>query len=306
MKSVPFGPLDPGLYREIVRRALAEDLGWGDVTTEATVTADQRARGIILAKSACVIAGIDVAIETFRQLDPAVVITVLRADGDRCAPGDVVADIRGAAAQMLTAERTALNLMQRMSGIASLTRRFVDAAGGRITILDTRKTTPTLRVLEKYAVRAGGATNHRAGLDDGILIKDNHIRLAGGVGEAVRRMRAAGQEMPIEVEAQSLEQVDAAIDAHADIILLDNLSTADVKEAVRRINGRAKTEISGGVTLDRIPELALTGADYVSIGALTHSAPAADLSFELEPDATPGPPDAATARTRRAPGIPDV
>jgi nicotinate-nucleotide pyrophosphorylase (carboxylating) len=285
MKNVPFEPLEPGLYREIVRRALAEDLGWGDVTTEATVRAELRARGIIIAKSPCVIAGIDVATETFRQLDPALSVKVLRSDGDRCSPGDVVAEIRGAAAQMLTAERTALNLMQRMSGIATLTRRFVDAAAGRITILDTRKTTPTLRVLEKYAVRAGGGTNHRAGLDDGILIKDNHIRLAGGVVEAVRRMRAAGQEMPIEVEAQSLDQVDAAVEAQADIILLDNMSPPDLREAVRRIAGRAKTEISGGVTLERVPELAQTGADYVSVGALTHSAPAADLSFELEPDA---------------------
>ena len=285
MKSVPFEPLEPGLYREIVRRALAEDLGWGDVTTEATVGAELRARGIILAKSPCVIAGIEVATETFRQLDPAVAVTVLRRDGERCSPGDVIAEVHGAAAQMLTAERTALNLLQRMSGIATLTRRFVDAAAGRITILDTRKTTPTLRVLEKYAVRAGGGANHRAGLDDGILIKDNHIRLAGGVAEAVQRMRGAGQQMPIEVEAQSLEQVDAAVAAHADIILLDNLTTADIKEAVHRIAGRAKTEVSGGVTLDRIPELAATGADYVSVGALTHSAAAVDLSFELEPDA---------------------
>src|SRR6185436_5649499 len=255
MRSVPFAPLDPGLYREIVRRALAEDLGWGDVTTEATVDPELRARGIILAKSPCVVAGMDVAIETFRQLDPAVAVTVLRSDGDRCAPGDVVAELRGAAAQMLTAERTALNLMQRMTGIATLTRRFVDAAGGRITILDTRKTTPTLRVLEKYAVRAGGATNHRGGLDDGILIKDNHIRLGGGVAAVVGKMKAARQEMPVEVEAQSLEQVDDAIRAGADIILLDNMSTADMTEAVRRCRGRAKTEISGGVTLQRMGEL---------------------------------------------------
>ena len=284
MKTVPFEPLDPGLYREIVRRALAEDLGWGDVTTEATVDGAQRARGIILAKSPCVVAGVDVASEAFRQLDPAVTLTVRRHDGERCDPGDVIADVRGAAASMLTAERTALNLMQRMTGIATLTRRFVDATGGRIVVLDTRKTTPTLRALEKYAVRAGGGTNHRAGLDDGILIKDNHIRLAGGVAEAVRRMRTAGQEMPIEIEAQSLEQVDEALAAAADVILLDNLTTAQITEAVRRIAGRAKVEISGGVTLDRIPELATTGADYVSVGALTHSAPAADLSFELEPD----------------------
>ena len=285
MRSVPFAPLDPGLYREIVRRALAEDLGWGDVTTEATVAAGLKARGVVLAKSPCVIAGVDVAAEAFRQLDPAVVFTVRKGDGSSCSPGDVVAEVSGSAASMLTAERTALNLMQRMTGIATMTRRYVDATGGHITILDTRKTTPTLRALEKYAVRAGGGTNHRAGLDDGILIKDNHIRLAGGLAEAVRRMKAADQEMPIEVEAQSLDQVDEAIQSGADVILLDNLTTDQIKDALARIAGRAKVEISGGVTLGRIPELAKTGADYVSVGALTHSAPAADLSFELEPDA---------------------
>jgi nicotinate-nucleotide pyrophosphorylase (carboxylating) len=170
-----------------------------------------------------------------------------------------------------------------LSGIATLTRRFVEASGGRITILDTRKTTPLLRALEKYAVRAGGGVNHRSGLDDGILIKDNHVRLAGSVAAAVTRMRKANREMPTEVEAQTLDQVDEALDAGADIILLDNLSTSDIVAAVRRCRGRAKTEISGGVTLQRLPELAVTGADYVSIGALTHSAPAADLSFEIEP-----------------------
>jgi nicotinate-nucleotide pyrophosphorylase (carboxylating) len=284
MKQVPFEPLDPGLYREIVRRALAEDLGWGDVTTDATVPPSLRARGVILAKSPCVVAGVDVAAETFRQLDPSVVFTVLKNDGTACEPGEIIADVRGSAASMLTAERTALNLMQRMTGIATMTHRFVQAAKGGITILDTRKTTPTLRALEKYAVRAGGGTNHRGGLDDGVLIKDNHIRLAGGLEEAVRRMKAADPQMAIEVEAQSLEQVDQAIQSGADIILLDNLSTNQMKDALARIAGRAKVEISGGVTLDRIPELAATGADYVSVGALTHSAAAADLSFELEPD----------------------
>jgi nicotinate-nucleotide pyrophosphorylase (carboxylating) len=284
MKSVAVEPLDPGLYREIVRRALAEDLGRGDVTTEATVKSEQRARGILLAKVPCVIAGLDVALEVFRQVDPAVTFQTARTDGGHCVPGDVLATLTGSAASLLTAERTALNFLQRLSGIATLTRAFVDAAAGRITILDTRKTTPTLRLLEKYAVRAGGGLNHRGGLDDGILIKDNHVRLAGGVSEAVRRTRAAGREMPIEVEAQSLDQVDDAVAAGADIVLLDNLSTAEITEAVRRIGGRAKTEISGGVTLARLPELAATGADYVSVGALTHSAPAVDLSFELEPD----------------------
>ena len=285
MKSEPFAPLDAGLYREAVRRALAEDLGWGDVTTEATVDTALRARGVILAKSECVIAGLDVAAEAFRQLDPAAVFTVRKPDGARCQPGDIVAEVRGAAGAMLTAERTALNFLQRLSGIATMTRRFVDAAAGRIIVLDTRKTTPTLRALEKYAVRAGGGTNHRGGLDDGILIKDNHIRLAGGVDAAMNRMKGAHQDMPIEIEAQSLEQVDAAIAARADIILLDNLSIEDAREAVRRIAGRAKVELSGGVTLERIPALAATGADSVTVGGLTHSAPAADLSFELEPDA---------------------
>lgn len=284
MKTIPFQPLDPALYREIVRRALAEDLGWGDVTTEATVPADLRARGIILVKSPCVVAGLDVAAEAFLQLDPGCAFERKRKDGDRCAPGDVVAELRGQAAAMLTAERTALNFLQRLSGVATLTRTFVDAANGAITILDTRKTTPTLRALEKYAVRAGAGTNHRGGLDDGVLIKDNHVRLAGGVREAVKRMKDADPEMPIEVEAQSLEQIDEALEAGADIILFDNLPVDAVREGVRRVGGRAKIELSGGVTLERIPELAKTGATYVSVGALTHSAPAADLSFELEPE----------------------
>jgi len=283
MKTVPFQALDPALYRETVRRALAEDLGWGDVTTEGTIDANQKGRGVIVCKCECVIAGLDVASEAFRQLDPGVAVTVHKSDGTLCATGTEVAEYSGAAAALLTAERTALNFIQRLSGIATLTRRFVEAADGRITILDTRKTTPLLRALEKYAVRAGGAVNHRGGLDVGILIKDNHIRIAGGVEKAVKRMRAANREMPTEVEAQTVEQVDAALDAGADIILLDNLSTPEIIEAVRRCRGRAKTEISGGVTLQRLPELAATGADYVSIGALTHSAPAADLSFEIEP-----------------------
>jgi nicotinate-nucleotide pyrophosphorylase (carboxylating) len=283
VKPVPFEPLDPGVYRELVRRALAEDFGWGDVTTEGVIPRDMRARGVILAKASCVVAGLDVASEAFRQLDPGLAVTTKYRDSDRVDAGTVVAEYSGTAAALLTAERTALNFMQRLSGIATLTRRFVDAAAGRIIVLDTRKTTPLMRALEKYAVRAGGGTNHRSGLDDGILIKDNHIRLGEGVVAAVTRMKKANREMPTEVEAQSLQQVDQALEAGADIVLLDNLSTPDIVEAVRRCRGRAKTEISGGVTLARMPELAATGADYVSIGALTHSAPAVDLSFELEP-----------------------
>jgi nicotinate-nucleotide pyrophosphorylase (carboxylating) len=284
MRTVPFQALDPALYREVVRRALAEDLGWGDVTTEATVPPDLRARGIILAKSRCVVAGLDVAAEAFSQLDPGCTFERRHKDSDRCEAGAVVAELHGRAAAMLTAERTALNFVQRLSGIATLTRSFVDAANGAITILDTRKTTPTLRPLEKYAVRAGGGTNHRAGLDSGILIKDIHIRLAGGVQNAVERVKATDPEMPIEIEAQSLEQIDDAIAAGVNIILFDNMATDVIREGVKRVAGRAQIEISGGITLARIPELATTGANYVSVGALTHSAPAADLSFELEPE----------------------
>ena len=283
MRAVPFEPLDPGMYRELVRRALAEDFGWGDVTTEAVIGRDQKAHAVILAKSPCVLAGLDIASEAFRQLDPSVTVVTHFKDSDRCEPGTVVAEYRGHAAGLLTAERTALNFLQRLCGIATLTRKFVEAADGRITVLDTRKTTPLLRALEKYAVRAGGAVNHRSGLDEGILIKDNHVRLAGGVVNAVTRMRKANREMPTEVEAQTLGQVDEALRAGAEIILLDNLSTPDIIEAVKRCRGLAKTEISGGVSLGRMPELAATGADFVSVGALTHSAPAADLSFEIEP-----------------------
>jgi len=275
--------LDPSLYRDLVRRALEEDIRDGDVTTEATVAPALRARGVFLAKADCVIAGIDVSLEAFRQLEVGVRADVLVGDGSACRAGDHIAEIVGAARTLLVGERTALNFLQRLSGVATRTRRFVEAAGGGIVILDTRKTTPTLRLLEKYAVRCGGATNHRAGLFDAILIKDNHIRLAGGVSAAVARARAHRPEMPVEIEAERLDQVDAALAAGAATILVDNMSTADIREAVARAHGRARIEISGGVTLDRIPELAATGADFVSVGALTHSAPAIDISFEIEP-----------------------
>ena len=275
-------PLDPAAYRDLVVRALAEDLGRGDVTTAATVPDTVVARGVILAKSPCVVAGLAVAAEVFARRDPDARFTGRRADGDWCEPGEIVAEVVGRAARLLEAERTALNFLQRLSGIATLARRHVDAAAGRLVVLDTRKTTPTLRALEKYAVRAGGATNHRMGLDAAVLVKENHARLAGGIGAAVARLRAAGTGLPIEVEAQSLAEVDLALTAGADTVLLDNLTLDEVREAVGRCRGRARTEISGGVTLERIPALAATGADSVSVGALTHSAPAADLSFELE------------------------
>lgn len=276
-------PLDPTLYRDIVRRALEEDVRHGDITTDASVSADQRARGVFIVKADCVLAGLDVAIEAFRQLEPRLDTTIRKHDGEVCQAGEAIAEIVGPARALLVAERTALNFLQRLSGIATSARRFVDASGGRITILDTRKTTPTLRALEKHAVRAGGATNHRVGLFDAILIKDNHIRLAGGVKPAVERTRAHRPGMPVEIEAQSLAQVAEALAVRAETILVDNMTTADIREAVAMARGLAKVEISGGVTLKRIPELAATGADYVSVGALTHSAPAIDISFEIEP-----------------------
>ena len=275
--------LPPEDYRDLVRRALAEDVGGGDVTTDATVPSTQRARGVFLVKSPCVLAGVDVAVETFRQIEPGISVAFSRTDGDACRQGEEIGEVVGLARTLLVAERTALNFMQRLSGIATRARAFVDASGGRITILDTRKTTPTLRVLEKHAVAAGGASNHRFGLYDAILIKDNHVRLAGGVAAAVARCRASHPDLRLEVEAQSLAEFDEALAAGADIILVDNMSLGDVREAVRRADGRTKIEISGGVTLDRIPELASTGADFVSAGALTHSAPAVDISFEIEP-----------------------
>ncbi|HUF25214.1 MAG TPA: carboxylating nicotinate-nucleotide diphosphorylase [Vicinamibacterales bacterium] len=282
MKTVPFAPLDPALYRETVRRALAEDLGWGDLTTDSVIGEKQRARGVLIAKSRLVVAGLDIAAEAFMQLDPGAKVARTLQDSDTAEPGGVIADVSGYAGPLLTAERTALNFLQQLSGMATLTRRFVDAAAGRVTVLDTRKTPPTLRALAKYAVRCGGGTNHRSGLDDGLMIKDNHIRLSNGIREAVLALREAGHDMPIEVEAQSLAQVDEALAAGVDLLMIDNMTLDDMREAIRRARGRAKVEISGGVTLERIDELAGLGAEYVSVGALTHSAPAADISFEIE------------------------
>ena len=287
MKSTHRGPgeggLTPEVYRDLVRQALTEDRGRGDATSAATIAADQRARGTILAKSDLVVAAIDVAAETFRQVDSSTVFEVRWGDGSRVERGEVVALVHGRARALLEAERTALNFLQRLCGIATLTSKFVDAAANRITILDTRKTTPGFRALEKYAVRCGGGTNHRLRLDDGILIKDNHKRLAGGVRNAAEQALRNAQGLPVEVEVENLAELDEALAAGVPRILLDNFTTYDIRQAVTRVAGRAQIEISGGVTLERIPELATTGADFVSIGALTHSAPSADLSFELEP-----------------------
>lgn len=278
-------PLHPAEYAPLVRAALAEDVGPGDRTTAATVPAEATGTGQLLAKADLVVAGLDVARAVFEEVAGRASLTfdVHRPDGSVCRPGDLIAHVRGQAAALLTAERTALNFLQRLSGTATLTRRYVQAAEGRITVLDTRKTTPMLRVLEKYAVRVGGGTNHRVGLFDQVLIKDNHIRLAGGIAAAIASSRRQAPGVAIEVEAQSLAQVGEAVEAGADIVLLDNLSLEEIHDAVRAIAGRARVEISGGVTLDRIPALAATGADFVSVGALTHSAPAADISLEIEP-----------------------
>lgn len=275
-------PLDLAAYLSLVRRALAEDVGAGDITTRAIVPSNLAAAGTIVAKESCVLSGLPVAQAVFDEVDPAVTWRAERQDGDRCEAGTVVARLRGPAASLLTAERTALNFLQHLSGIATLTREFVDAAEGRLTILDTRKTVPTLRALAKYAVRCGGGTNHRFGLHDGILIKDNHIRIAGSIADAVQRARAAESGRLIEVEAETVDQIDEALAAGADVVMLDNFADDAVAAAICRIAGRARVELSGSMTLDRVRRLATSGADSISVGVLTHSARAVDLSLDLE------------------------
>lgn len=276
------GPLDPVLVDEIVRRALAEDLGdAGDITTDALVPADAHARGVLVAREDCVVAGLPVFAAVFAALDPGVKVSSVVDDGGGVRAGDVVSEVDGPARAILAGERTALNFLQRLSGIATLTRRFVDRAPG-VELRDTRKTTPGLRALEKYAVRVGGGTNHRMGLYDRVLIKDNHVAAAGGVRAAIERVRASRPSLPVEVECETLPQVHEAVEAGADEILLDNMEPETLREAVRIAAGRARTEASGGVTLDTASAIAATGVDAISAGALTHSAPAIDFSLELE------------------------
>ena len=274
--------MEPAVYRKLVQRALKEDLGTGDITSEAVVETTSWAKGRILSRSTCILAGLEVVTEVFRQVDSRIKLTCQRSDGDSCVAGEVVVNLSGAARSILAGERTALNFLQRLSGIATLTRAFVDASAGVLTVLDTRKTTPTLRRLEKYAVRVGGGSNHRFALDDGVLIKDNHIVLAGGVAAALDLVRGAKLDKSIEVEVDTVEEADDALEAGAGRLLVDNMTDADVREVVLRSRGRAEIEISGGVTLKRMPGLVATGADYVSVGALTHSAPSVDFSLELE------------------------
>ena len=267
---------------ELVARALAEDVGDGDVTTAATVPPGARARAVITQKAPGVVFGLDAAEATFRALDPAAAIRRLVEEGMWRDAGPVLS-VEGSARALLTAERTALNFLQRLSGVATLSARCVRAiAGSGAQVLDTRKTTPGLRELEKAAVAAGGAANHRAGLYDAILIKENHAALAGGVGAAVRAARAHAPGLEIEVECRSLDEVDEALGAGAPRILLDNMDLDGLRAAVAHVDGRASLEASGGLTLETIRDVAGTGVQFVSVGALTHSAPALDLSLILE------------------------
>jgi nicotinate-nucleotide pyrophosphorylase (carboxylating) len=275
--------LPDALIRDIVARALAEDTGPGDLTTRATVDAGRTARGEVIAKEDGVIAGLGVAVATFRAVDPGLRFLAFVSDGERVGPGKAVARVAGSAQAILTAERTALNFLQRMSGVATLTSRYVAAVAATGTqIVDTRKTAPGLRALDKYAVRMGGGRNHRFGLYDGVLIKDNHIAAAGGITKAITLARRAIPHLvKIEVEVTNQAELEQALAAQAEVVMLDNMTPKEAAAAVRFIAGRALVEISGNVTLHNIEDYVECGADFISVGALTHSAPALDLSLEI-------------------------
>jgi nicotinate-nucleotide pyrophosphorylase (carboxylating) len=282
--------LDVSAFDDLLRSFLAEDLGSGDITTDIIVSATQRARGEVIAKASLVLAGIDLFSEVFRLLDSTTEVEVCRHDGEELEPGQIPAHVRASARTLLTGERLALNLLQRLSGVATLTQRFVRAVVGTgAEILDTRKTTPGLRTLEKYAVRVGGGRNHRKDLTEAVLIKENHIRLAGGVPAALRAVQPAKNRASwIEIEVTNLEELRAALVHAPDVILLDNMNPALVRQAVEQVKahdpaGKIRTEASGGITLGNVREFADAGVDWISVGALTHSAPAVDLSFEVEP-----------------------
>jgi nicotinate-nucleotide pyrophosphorylase (carboxylating) len=281
---IRFDPPSVGELERVARDALAEDVGAGDVTTDGTIEPGATCRAELLLKEPGVVCGLGAAEAIFRALHPDIRLHALVADGDRFddAP-TTLAMVEGPAGSILTGERTALNLVARLSGIATLARRFADAVEGTgAVVLDTRKTTPGLRALEKYAVRCGGAQNHRLGLDDGILIKDNHLRLAGGIQSAVERIRRAGARgLPIEVEAETLDDVSEALAAEVDRILLDNMPLATMAQAVALVAGRAQLEVSGGVSLATVRTIAETGVDYISVGALTHSVRSLDVSLEV-------------------------
>jgi nicotinate-nucleotide pyrophosphorylase (carboxylating) len=276
--------LDMLLVDDIILRALKEDMPMGDLTTDSTVSENEICSANLIAKEDGVIAGLDVFGRTFTMLDPQIYIERYIEEGEFVKTGARIMHISGRARAMLKAERTALNLLQRMSGIATATKKFADVlAGTSSKIVDTRKTAPGLRYLDKYAVRAGGGTNHRFCLSDGVLIKDNHIKAAGGIAPAVKRARASvPHTIRIEVETESLEQVKEALEAGSDIIMLDNMNPETMKEAVKYINGRALTEASGNITVEKAEMIAKTGVDLISSGSLTHSVKAMDISLRFE------------------------
>jgi nicotinate-nucleotide pyrophosphorylase (carboxylating) len=286
-------PLYPLLYEDLVRRALAEDLGRaGDLTSDAVVPAEARAEAVLVARAPGRLAGLPVALAAFRILDPSLALAARAADGEDMAAGAVLATVRGAARSILSAERTALNFLGHLSGIATATRDLVaavaPAAAQGARVVCTRKTTPGLRALEKYAVRAGGGGNHRFGLDDAVLIKDNHRALAGGLRPAVERARrGAGHLVKIEVEVDSLAELDEALALGVDVVLLDNMPLDVLAEAVRRARGRALTEASGGIRPATAAAIAATGVDLLSVGWLTHSAPALDVALDVLPGGVP-------------------
>ena len=268
--------------RAFVQQTLAEDLGkGGDVTSAATIPADARFTAEMNCRQAIVLAGLEIAAEFFRALDADVKIDLLTKDGDRLVHGTTVMRLSGDARAMLAAERSALNTLQHLCGIATMTRQYADAiAGTGATLLDTRKTIPGLRVLEKYAARMGGAQNHRIRLDDGVLIKDNHVAVCGGVAEAVRRAKAANTGLQVQVEVDRIDQIEPALEAGADRLLLDNMDPAMLREAVKLVAGRVPLEASGGITLETIRFIGETGIDFVSVGRITQSAPAVDIGLD--------------------------
>jgi nicotinate-nucleotide pyrophosphorylase (carboxylating) len=274
-------PQDFDLH-DFVQRTLAEDLGkGGDVTSKATIDADARFTAEMNCRQAVVLAGLEIAAEFFRALDSDMKIDLLAKDGERVVHGTTVMRLSGNARAMLTAERSALNTLQHLCGIATLTRQYVDAiAGTRAVLIDTRKTIPGLRVLEKYGVRMGGAQNHRMRLDDGVLIKDNHVAACGGVTEAVRRAKAANTGLQLQIEVDRIEQIEPALEAGADRLLLDNMDPAMLREAVKLVAGRVPLEASGGVTLETIRFIAETGVNFISVGRITQSAPAVDIGLD--------------------------
>ena len=278
-------PLAPNDYLPLVMAALAEDIGGGDATTLTLVPEDSVATAVMTAREPLVMAGVDLALAAFEQVDERVEFNIEVLDGQEGGFGQALLRVQGPTRALLTAERTALNFVQRLAGVATLTAQFVEKiVGTQAQILDTRKTTPGWRVLEKYAVACGGGTNHRVGLYDQLMIKDNHLAVVGGdVAEAMRLAREASPELKIEVEADTVDQAQTAAVAGADIILLDNMNCDELREAIRRIDGRARIEASGGVTLETVREIAETGVDFISVGALTHSASSVDIALDIDP-----------------------